>query len=66
MDLSYIVGPALGATLALGLPAPWPMWVVGGLWVAAGVALWLLDPAIRHEAGRRQVGAGSAAGWWRR
>ncbi len=51
VDLSYIVGPALGATLAIGLPGPWPLWIVGGLWVAAGVALWLLDPAVRHEAG---------------
>jgi len=56
VDLSYIVGPALGATLAIGLPGPWPMWIVGGLWVAAGAALWLLDPAVRHEAGGAAVG----------
>jgi MFS family permease len=58
VDLSYIVGPALGAALALGLPAPWPMWVIGGLWVAAGLALWLLDPAIRHD-----TEPGGGAGW---
>ena len=64
VDLSYIVGPALGAALALGLPAPWPMWVIGGLWVAAGAALWLLDPAIRHEAvpGRRHRPGGLGRG----
>jgi MFS family permease len=56
VDLSYIVGPALGATLAIGLPGPWRMWIVGGLWVAAGAALWLLDPAVRHEAGSAFVG----------
>ena len=56
VDLSYIVGPALGATLAIGLLGPWPMWIVGGLWVVAGAALWLLDPAVRHEAGGAAVG----------
>jgi MFS family permease len=58
VDLSYIVGPALGAALALGLPDPWPMWVIGGLWVAAGAALWLLDPAIRLD-----TAPGSGAAW---
>lgn len=62
VDLSYIVGPALGATLALGLTGPWPMWVVGGLWVGAGVALWLLDPAIRHAASADGVRAGIGPG----
>jgi MFS family permease len=63
VDLSYIVGPALGATLALSLPGPWPMWVVGGLWVGAGVALWLLDPAIRHgPVGAEAARAGIAPG----
>jgi MFS family permease len=56
VDLSYIVGPALGATMAIGLPGPWPLWIVGGLWVAAGVALWLLDPAVRHEVGGPSTG----------
>ena len=53
VDLSYIVGPALGATLAIGLPGPWPMWIVGGLWVVAGARCWLLDPVVRQEAGQR-------------
>lgn len=49
VDVSYIFGPALGTTLALGLPSPYPMWVLGGAWVLSGVALWRLHPPPRGE-----------------
>ncbi|HEY0813848.1 MAG TPA: MFS transporter [Pseudonocardia sp.] len=47
VDLSYIVGPALGTSLALGLAGPLPLWIIGGAWVVSGAALWLLNPPTR-------------------
>ena len=49
VDVSYIFGPALGTALALGLPSPYPMWVLGGAWVLAGLALWRLHPPPRGD-----------------
>jgi MFS family permease len=67
VDLSYIVGPAIGAALALSLPGPFPMWVIGAAWVASGAALWLLNPPTRgdpesgHTAGGAWVSPGLVA-----
>jgi MFS family permease len=47
VELSYIVGPAVGTALALGLSGPLPMWIIGTAWVLSGAALWVLNPATR-------------------
>ncbi|MFC4944637.1 MFS transporter [Pseudonocardia sp. GCM10023141] len=52
VDLSYIIGPALGALLALQVSSSIAMWLVGAGWVAAGVALWALDPPTRAPVDR--------------
>lgn len=71
VETSYIIGPAVGAVMALQLATPLPMWIVGGGLVCSGVALWLLNPptrdasvpdpghppAVREWLSRRLVGA---------
>lgn len=52
VEVSYIVGPALGSLLVIGLGSTAATWAVGAGWVASGVAFWVLDPRTR---------AGSAA-----
>lgn len=47
VEVSYIVGPAVGALLVLQLSSTAAMWTVGVALVASGVALWVLDPAVR-------------------
>lgn len=47
VELSYIVGPAAGTLLALQVSSTAAMWAVGACTVAAGLALWLLDPPTR-------------------
>jgi len=51
VELSYIIGPALGTTLALTLSTETAMRIIGSGWVLSGVALWLLNPATRTEGG---------------
>jgi len=47
VELSYIIGPALGTVLVLQTSSPVAVWVVGGGRVLAGAALWLLNPLTR-------------------
>jgi MFS family permease len=47
VEMSYIIGPAVGTLLALQLSTSTAMWIVGAGWIASGVALWLLNPPTR-------------------
>ncbi len=47
VEVSYIVGPAAGSLLVVQAGSTVAMAVVGGAWVLAGVAFWLLDPPTR-------------------
>ncbi len=44
VELSYIIGPALGTLLVLQASSPVAVWVVGAGRVLSGIGLWLLDP----------------------
>ena len=47
VEISYIVGPAVGTLLALQGSTSIGMWVVGAGWLVAGTALLLLNPPTR-------------------
>lgn len=47
VEVSYIIGPAVGSLLVVTLSSPVAMAVVGAGWVATGVAFWVLDPLTR-------------------
>jgi MFS family permease len=47
VEVSYIIGPAVGSVLVVTLSSPVAMAVVGAGWVATGVAFRLLDPPTR-------------------
>ncbi|GAA5127802.1 MFS transporter [Pseudonocardia adelaidensis] len=47
VELSYMVGPAVGALLALQASSTAAMWVLGAGWLVAGGALVLLNPPTR-------------------
>lgn len=51
VELSYIVGPALGTTLTLTTSSTTAMWIVGIGWLCSGSGLWWLDPPTRSEGG---------------
>jgi MFS family permease len=44
VEISYIIGPAVGALVALQVSTPAAMWTVGACWLVSGTALMLLDP----------------------
>jgi MFS family permease len=44
VEISYIIGPAVGALLALQVSTQAAMWTVGACWLVSGTALMLLDP----------------------
>jgi MFS family permease len=50
VEISYIVGPAVGALLALQVSSAAAMWAVGAGWLVAGGALMLLNPPTRVAA----------------
>jgi MFS family permease len=47
VEISYIVGPAVGALLALQASSAAAMWVIGAGWLVSGGALMLLNPPTR-------------------
>lgn len=47
VELSYLLGPALGTVLALAVSTRAAMLAVGAGLVVAGIAFWLLDPPTR-------------------
>ena len=47
VEVSYILGPAVGTLLALQLTTSTAMWMVGAGWVVSGIALFVLDPPTR-------------------
>ncbi|GAA0944063.1 MFS transporter [Pseudonocardia zijingensis] len=50
VEISYIIGPAAGAVLALRASSTTAMWTVGAGWLVAGTALLLLNPPTRAAA----------------
>jgi MFS family permease len=47
VEFSYIIGPAIGAVLALQVSSTAAMWTVGAGWLVAGGVLALLNPPTR-------------------
>ncbi|MBM0276768.1 MFS transporter [Micromonospora tarensis] len=50
VELSFMIGPALAVALVTAISAQTTLYLVGGGIVAAGIALWLLNPPIRAAA----------------
>jgi MFS family permease len=50
VEISYIIGPAVGAVLAVAVSSTAAMWTVGACWLVAGGALILLNPPTRAPA----------------
>ncbi|MEV4659333.1 MFS transporter [Micromonospora sp. NPDC049301] len=50
VELSFMIGPALAVALVTAISARTTLYLVGGGIVAAGIALWLLNPPIRSAA----------------
>lgn len=49
VELSFMVGPALGVWAATVWPTQWVLFVIQMLGVAAGILLWVANPVIREE-----------------
>jgi len=49
VELSFMVGPALGVWAATVWPTQWVLFGIQMLGVAAGVLLWVADPVIRDD-----------------
>ncbi|GAA3091150.1 MFS transporter [Pseudonocardia yunnanensis] len=63
VEMSYIIGPAVGTLLALQLSTSTAMWIVGAGWVASGIALWLLNPPTRAPETSDAARPGSVREW---
>jgi predicted MFS family arabinose efflux permease len=50
VELSYIIGPALGTLLVLQTSSAAALWAVGAGRIVAGAAMWLLNPPTRADA----------------
>jgi predicted MFS family arabinose efflux permease len=49
VELSFMIGPALGVWAATVWPTSWVLFTIEMLGVAAGVLLWVADPVIRED-----------------
>ncbi|GAB3080329.1 MFS transporter [Pedococcus soli] len=52
VELSFMVGPALGVWAATVWPTTWVLFAIQMLGVAAGILLWVANPVIREDAPR--------------
>jgi MFS family permease len=57
VELSFMVGPALGVLIATRASTPIAMIVVGALLLGSGAALYLINPPTRSDAERAVAGA---------
>lgn len=64
VEISYIVGPAVGTGLALWLSTTIAMWVVGAGWVLTGLVLAALDPPTRGATDEGPPGALAGPRTW--
>jgi predicted MFS family arabinose efflux permease len=58
VEVSYMIGPAVGSVIAIAFSTTVAMVLVGACMVAAGLALWLLNPPMRSQetdGGEQQV-----------
>jgi MFS family permease len=58
VEVSFMIGPALGVLLATYVPTPWALFGCQFASIAGSAALWLADPPMRHE----DAGAGDHDG----
>ena len=49
VELSFMVGPAAGVWAATVWPTSWVLFVIEMLGVAAGVLMWVVNPALRED-----------------
>jgi MFS family permease len=49
VEISFMIGPALGVLLATTLPTPWALFICEFASIAGGIALWALDPPVTAE-----------------
>jgi MFS family permease len=56
VEVSFMVGPALGVLLATALPTPWALFVCEFAAVLGSLAIWVADPALRAD---REPGDGT-------
>jgi MFS family permease len=49
VELSFMVGPAVGVWAATVWPTSWVLFAIEMLGVAAGIALWVVNPALREH-----------------
>ncbi len=63
VELSFIIGPAVGTVLALQLSTSVALWIIGAGWSLSGLALWLLNPPVRSGAEDDTASDGPPRGW---
>lgn len=50
IEITFMIGPALGVLAATYWPTPWALFVCEFCSILGGAVLWLADPPLRHEA----------------
>jgi MFS family permease len=60
VELSFMVGPALGVWAATLWPTSWVLFGIEMLGVAAGILLWVANPSIREPGAQTELGDGPA------
>ena len=63
VEVSYMIGPAVGTLLALQASTSIAMWTIGAGWVLAGAALLVLDPPTRTPGARVAAHAPPVSSW---